>query len=110
MVEGIKRGKSEAEMADDHVRKGVGWHHRIARSLLAMWFMIREARRGKKHTPALTIPRLRDRIASLWVDRLRSNRPANARCRPSRWFQRNERARFSRDRKRNLLPILKIEQ
>ena len=47
MVEGIKRGKSEAEMADDHVRKGVGWHHHIALFLVAMWFLIWEARRGK---------------------------------------------------------------
>lgn len=110
MEEGIKRRKSEAGMADEHVRKGVGWHHHIALSLHAIWLMIREARRGKQHTPALTIPRFRDRIASLWEDRLGSNRTANARRRPSRWVQRNERARFYRDRKRHLLPLLKIEQ
>jgi SRSO17 transposase len=44
----IKRGKSEAGMADYQVRTWRGWHHHITLSLIATWFLIGEARRGKK--------------------------------------------------------------
>ena len=47
----IKRCQSEAGMADDQVRNWVGWHHHIALSLLAMWFLIGEARRGENIPP-----------------------------------------------------------
>jgi SRSO17 transposase len=44
----IKRGKSEAGMADYQVRTWLGWHHHITLSLIATWFLVQEARRGKK--------------------------------------------------------------
>lgn len=44
----IKRGKSEAGLADYEVRNWKGWHHHQILSLLACWFLITEARRGKK--------------------------------------------------------------
>jgi len=47
----IKRGKSEAGMAQYQVRTWIGWHHRITLSLIATWFLVREARRGKKVDP-----------------------------------------------------------
>lgn len=49
--EAIKRGKSEAGLADYEVRNWRGWHHHQVLSLIATWFLASEARRGKKiHT------------------------------------------------------------
>jgi len=44
----LKRAKSEAGLADYQVRTWEGWHHHQALSLLACWFLTREAGRGKK--------------------------------------------------------------
>jgi SRSO17 transposase len=53
----IQRGKSEAGLADYEVRNWIGWHHHQTLSLIATWFLVTEARRGKKtdasdHAPA----------------------------------------------------------
>lgn len=47
----IKRAKSEAGLADYEVRNWRGWHHHQALSLIATWFLVREAHRGKKMDP-----------------------------------------------------------
>jgi SRSO17 transposase len=44
----LQRGKSEAGLADYQVRTWSGWYHHQALSLIAGWFLVREARRGKK--------------------------------------------------------------
>ena len=44
----IQRSKSEAGLADYEVRTWRGWHHHQTLSLLATWFLVTEARRGKK--------------------------------------------------------------
>jgi len=44
----FERGKSEAGLAEYQVRTWLGWHHHVALSLLATWFLIGETRRGKK--------------------------------------------------------------
>jgi SRSO17 transposase len=44
----LQRGKSEAGMADYQVRTWIGWHHHITLSLMAGWFLVLEAQRGKK--------------------------------------------------------------
>jgi SRSO17 transposase len=44
----LKRGKSEAGLGDYQVRNWLGWHHHQALSLIASWFLVQEARRGKK--------------------------------------------------------------
>jgi SRSO17 transposase len=44
----IQRAKSEAGLADYEVRHWKGWHHHQTLSLLATWFLVAEARRGKK--------------------------------------------------------------
>lgn len=46
--EAIKRGKSEAGLAHYEVRHWRGWHHHQVLSLIAAWFLVREALRGKK--------------------------------------------------------------
>lgn len=44
----IQRAKSEAGLADYEVRNWKGWHHHQTLSLVATWFLVTEARRGKK--------------------------------------------------------------
>jgi SRSO17 transposase len=44
----LKRGKSEAGLGDYQVRNWDGWHNHQTLSLIAMWFLLLEARRGKK--------------------------------------------------------------
>jgi SRSO17 transposase len=48
----IQRAKSEAGLADYEVRNWTGWHHHQILSLIATWFLITEARRGKKMDPS----------------------------------------------------------
>jgi SRSO17 transposase len=44
----IKRAKSEAGLSDYETRTWWGWHHHQTLSLLATWFLVQEARLGKK--------------------------------------------------------------
>lgn len=44
----IQRSKSETGLADYQVRNWSGWHHHQILSLIASWFLVGEARRGKK--------------------------------------------------------------
>ncbi len=44
----LQRAKSEAGLADYQVRNWKGWHHHQTLSLIATWFLVTEARRGKK--------------------------------------------------------------
>lgn len=44
----LKRAKGQAGLADYQVRSWEGWHHHQTLSLIATWFLTREARRGKK--------------------------------------------------------------
>jgi SRSO17 transposase len=69
----IQRGKSEAGLSHYEVRNWLGWHHHQVLALIATWFLVREALRGKKmdagdHPPA--DPR-RDRHAPPHGTRLR---------------------------------------
>jgi SRSO17 transposase len=47
----FERGKTDAGLAEYQVRTWLGWHHHVTLSLLATWFLIGEARRGKKMDP-----------------------------------------------------------
>jgi len=44
----LQRGKSEAGLSEYQVRTWSGWHHHQTLSLIAAWFLVQEARRGKK--------------------------------------------------------------
>ena len=61
----IQRSKSEAGLADYEVRTWRGWHHHQTLSLLATWFLVTEARRGKKiHAGDYGSPTPRDHLAN----------------------------------------------
>jgi SRSO17 transposase len=49
--ESLKRAKGEAGLADYQVRTWEGWHHHQTLSLIATWFLAKEARRGKNPDP-----------------------------------------------------------
>ena len=55
----FQRGKSEAGMDEYQVRTWQGWHHHMALTLIAVWFLIGETHRGQQVTPALTLPQVR---------------------------------------------------
>ena len=42
----FKRGKGEAGMDEYQVRTWEGWHHHMALTLIAVWFLISETHRG----------------------------------------------------------------
>jgi SRSO17 transposase len=44
----LQRGKGEAGLSGYQVRTWPGWHRHMALSLIAAWFLVQEARRGKK--------------------------------------------------------------
>jgi SRSO17 transposase len=49
----LKRSKSEAGLGEYQVRNWRGWHHHMALSLIATWFLAVESRRGKKGGPGV---------------------------------------------------------
>lgn len=59
----FERAKGEAGLADYQVRNWSAWHHHQTLSLLAAWFLDREARRGKNPDPGA------DDAATTAVDR-----------------------------------------
>jgi SRSO17 transposase len=106
----FKRGKGEVGMDEYQVRTWHGWHHHIALSLLAVWFLISETRRGQQLTPALTLPQVRYGLSllllavfcPLGVDDI---------CRQvQRQLLRNESARFYHHRTRKCLPPRKLRR
>ena len=103
----LERSKGEAGLGDYQVRNWKAWHHHLTLALLAVWFLNQETRRGKKLTPALTLPQLRQLIGGVIDVYLRTNVPDSLCRRSTRWLQRNEQARFYQYRSRNILPPLK---
>ncbi len=64
----FQRGKSEAGMDAYQVRTWQGWHHHMALSLIAVWFLIGETHRGQQWTPALTLPQVRYGLSRLLLE------------------------------------------
>lgn len=76
----LERGKSEAGLADYEVRNWTGWQHHQTLSLIAVWFLVSEAQRGKKMDTgdhAATSPRghRRDSASGLAVQHTRAHPP-----------------------------------
>ena len=104
----LKRAKSEAGLAEYQVRTWEGWHHHQTLSLLATWFLTQETRRGKKWTPAITVPQIRFAIGLLLHRKLGCDKPARIRRTMTRRLQRNEQARQYHWRSHNRLAPLRV--
>src|ERR671926_424209 len=96
----VQRGKGEVGMDEYQVRPWPGWHHHMALSLLAVWFLIGETHRGQQWTPALTLPQVRYGLSVLLLEVFCTS-GMDALCRHmQRQLMRNELARFYHHRSR----------
>jgi len=104
----FKRGKSEAGMDAYQVRTWEGWHHHMALTLMAVWFLISETHRGQQLTPALTLPQVRYGLSMLLLE-VFCTLGMDSICRQvQRQLWRNELARFYHHRARKCLPPRKL--
>jgi hypothetical protein len=104
----FKRGKGEAGMDKYQVRTWEGWHHHMALTLIAVWFLLSETHRGQQWTPALTLPQVRYGL-SLMLMEVFCPRSISYICRQvQRQLMRNELARFYHYRTRDCIPPRKI--
>jgi SRSO17 transposase len=100
----FKRGKGEAGMDAYQVRTWQGWHHHMALSLLAVWFLIVETHRGQQVTPALTLPQVRYGLSVLLLE-VFCTPGVDYICRQvQRQLLRNELARFYHHLTRKCIP------
>jgi hypothetical protein len=106
----FKRGKGEVGMDEYQVRTWEGWHHHMALTLIAVWFLIRETHRGQQWTPALTLPQVRYGLSLLLLEVF---------CPPGidyicrqvhRQLLRNELARFYHYRTHKCVPPRKLRR
>jgi SRSO17 transposase len=106
----FQRGKSEVGMDEYQVRTWEGWHHHMALSLLAVWFLIGETHRGQQWTPALTLPQVRYGLSVLLLE-VFCTPGVDSICRQvQRQLLRNESARFYHHRARKCLPSRKLRR
>src|SRR5438093_11863059 len=100
----FKRGKGEVGMDAYQVRTWQGWHHHIALSLMALWFLIGETHRGQQVTPALTLPQVRYGLSMLLLE-VYCTPGVDSICRQvHRQLTRNELARFYHHRTHKCTP------
>jgi len=106
----FKRGKGEVGMDEYQVRTWEGWHHHMALSLLAVWFLLGETHRGQQWTPALTLPQVRYGL-SLLLLAVFCTPGIDSICRQvHRQLLRNELARFYHYRTRKCMPPRKLRR
>jgi SRSO17 transposase len=104
----FKRGKGEVGMDEYQVRTWQGWHHHMALSLMAVWFLIGETHRGQQLTPALTLPQVRSGLSLLLLE-VYYTPGVDSICRQvQRQLMRNELARFYHYRTRKCMPSRKL--
>src|SRR5712692_1792558 len=104
----FQRGKGEAGMDAYHVRTWEGWHHHMALTLIAVWFLIGETHRGQQRTPALTLPQVRYGLSVLLTE-VYYMPGVDSICRQvQRQLMRNELARFYHHRTRKCIPPRKL--
>src|SRR5262247_1868267 len=104
----FRRGKSEAGMDAYQVRTWEGWHHHMALTLMAVWFLIGETHRGQQLTPALTLPQVRYGMSVLLMEVFWTPGMDSICRQVQRQLMRNELARFYHHRTRNYLPPKKL--
>ena len=106
----FQRGKGEAGMDAYQVRTWEGWHHHIALTLIAVWFLIGETHRGQRWTPALTLPQVRYGLSVLLLE-VFCTPGTDYICRQVyRQLMRNELARFYHHRTRKCMPPRKLRR
>jgi SRSO17 transposase len=106
----FKRGKGEVGMDEYQVRTWQGWHHHMALSLMAVWFLIGETHRGQQMTPALTLPQVRYGLSVLLLE-VFCTPGVDYICRQvHRQLLRNESARFYHHRTRKCMPPRKLRR
>jgi SRSO17 transposase len=106
----IQRSKSEAGLADYEVRNWTGWPHHQTLSLLATWFLVQETERGKKWTPAMTLPQIRQGIVVILREAYQCDTRAHLLDTCQKRLRRNELARFYHGKQRNQLPPLNLHK
>jgi len=106
----LQRAKSETGLADYEVRHWKGWYHHQILSLLASWFLVTEARRGEKWTPAITVPQIREGISAILYGLCGCATPWRITGEREQRLRRNELARLYHWKQRNLLTPLNIDK
>jgi SRSO17 transposase len=106
----FKRGKREVGMDEYQVRTWEGWHHHMALSLMAVWFLIGETHRGQQLTPALTLPQVRYGLSRLLMEVFCPPGVDDICRQVQRQLMRNESARFHHHRTRKYMPPRKLRQ
>ncbi len=96
----FERAKGEVGLADYETRSWDGWHHHVTLSMLALWFLVREQRRLRGGTPAMTLQQARHAIAELLrtpeldaealANRITSRLKRNEQSRIAHWKQAGE--------------------
>jgi hypothetical protein len=106
----FQRGKGEAGMDEYQVRTWEGWHHHMALSLVAVWFLISETHWGQQWTPALTLPQVRYGLSVLLLEAFLTLGVSFICRHVQRQLLRNESARFYHHRTRKCLPPRKLRR
>src|SRR5215510_4019732 len=106
----FQRGKGEAGMDAYQVRTWEGWHHHMALTLIAVWFLISETHRGQQWTPALTLPQVRYGLSLLLLEVFCPLSVPSICRHVQRQLLRNELARFYHHRTCNCLPPRKLRR
>ena len=106
----FKRGKGEVGMDEYQVRTWQGWHHHMALSLMAMWFLIGETHRGQQLTPALTLPQVRSGLSLLLLEVFYTPGVDEICRQVQRQLMRNELARLYHHRARKCIPPRKLRR
>jgi SRSO17 transposase len=106
----FQRGKGEVGMDEYQVHTWQGWHHHMALSLMAVWFLIGETHRGQQWTPALTLPQVRYGLSLLLLEVFYTTGVDYICHQVQRQLLRNESARFYHHRTRKCMPPRKLRR
>ena len=97
-------------MDEYQVRTWEGWHHHMALTLIAVWFLIGATHRGQQWTPALTLPQVRYGLSVLLLEVFCTPGVDDICRQVQRQLLRNELARFYHYRTRKCMPPRKLRR
>lgn len=98
----FERAKGEVGLTHNEARTWQGWHHHITLGLLALWFLVREQKRLRDKTPAITVQQSAEAIEELLRNPATDLRRLAKRITST--LQRTEEARIGHWRRRGGLP------